>query len=77
MSASEGHWRIAVDHTNCMGTALCAGTRPDRFRIVGSHSNPVQEQVEPDAELVDVADSCPTEAISVHDAEGKRLAPES
>ena len=73
---TEGRWRIAVDHTKCMGTALCAGTRPDRFQLKGNHSQPVQDEVEPDDELIDIADSCPTEAITVHDANGKLLAPE-
>jgi len=76
MSEHEGPWRIAVDHTRCMGTAVCAGSRPDRFRIEGGQSEPVQDEVEPDEELLDVADSCPTEAISVHDARGTQLAPE-
>jgi ferredoxin len=76
MTEGGGRWRVEVDHTKCMGTALCAGTRPDRFRIEGGQSSPVQDEVEPDDELVDVADSCPTEAISIRDASGKLLAPE-
>jgi ferredoxin len=73
---TEGGWRVEVDHTKCMGTGLCAGTRPDRFRIEGAVSHPVQDTIEPDDELIDVADSCPTEAISIRDASGKLLAPE-
>jgi ferredoxin len=73
---SKGGWRVEVDHTKCMGTGLCAGTRPDRFQIVGGLSHPVQGHIEPDDELIDVADSCPTEAISIWDASGKLLAPE-
>jgi ferredoxin len=69
-------WRVEVDSTKCMGTALCAGSRPDRFRIEGGQSQPVQDEVEPDDELIDVADSCPTEAISIRDVSGKLLAPD-
>jgi ferredoxin len=36
----------------------------------------VQDEVDPDPSLLDVAESCPTEAISVHDAAGTLLAPE-
>jgi ferredoxin len=71
-----GRWRVSVDHTRCMGTGVCAGSRPDRFRLQEHRSWPVQEEVEPDESLLDVADSCPTEAISVRDAAGTLLAPE-
>jgi ferredoxin len=75
MSADK--WTIEVDHGKCMGTGLCAGSRPDRFRIDDhGQSSAVLEQVEPDDELIDVADSCPTEAISIRDGSGALLAPE-
>jgi ferredoxin len=59
-----------------MGTGVCAGSRPDRFRLQDDRSSPVQDEVDPDPSLLDVAESCPTEAISVHDAAGTLLAPE-
>jgi ferredoxin len=59
-----------------MGTGLCAGTQPERFQIRQGLSWPVHEEVEPDDLLLDVANSCPTEAISVRDADGNHLAPE-
>jgi ferredoxin len=73
---SDEQWRVAVDQDTCMGAGVCAGTAPDRFRLVGGRSSPVDEQVEPDQLLLDVAESCPTEAITVRDAAGRQLAPE-
>jgi ferredoxin len=59
-----------------MGTGLCAGSRPDRFVLAGAKARPVAEEVEPDDGLLDVAETCPTEAIAVRDADGTLLAPE-
>jgi len=59
-----------------MGTGLCAGTRPDRFVLADGRARPVTDQVEPDQEVLDIAETCPTEAISVRDADGTLLAPE-
>ena len=73
---SDERWRVAVDHQRCMGTGVCAGTAPDRFRLTDGRSSPVDELVEPDELLVDVAESCPTEAITVRDAAGRQIAPE-
>lgn len=73
---SEERWRVAVDHGKCMGTGVCAGTAPDRFRLADGKSTPVDELAEPEPLLLDVAESCPTEAITVHDAAGRQLAPE-
>jgi ferredoxin len=69
-------WRLAIDRDKCMGTGLCVGARPDRFVLDGITARPVQDDVEPDDGLLDVAESCPTEAITVHAADGTLLAPE-
>jgi ferredoxin len=59
-----------------MGTGVCVGSRPDRFQLRDDRSWPVQDEVDPDESLLDVAESCPTQSISVHDADGKLLAPD-
>jgi ferredoxin len=69
-------WRVAIDPDRCMGTGLCVGARPDRFVLDGKRSRTRQDEVEPDNELLDVAETCPTEAITVHAADGTLLAPE-
>jgi ferredoxin len=59
-----------------MGTGLCVGARPDRFVLDGDRSRPVELEVEPDDGLLDIADTCPTEAITIRAADGALLAPE-
>jgi ferredoxin len=74
---SEGRWRIDVDHGTCIGSAVCAGTLPNRFKIVDDRSVPVDAEIDPDDEVVGAAESCPMEAITVTEIDtGKVLAPE-
>ncbi|MCC3649959.1 MULTISPECIES: ferredoxin [Streptomyces] len=67
-------WHIEVDRERCMGSAVCAGTAPDLFTMDADRSRPVRPDVEPDEEVLDVADSCPVMAIEVLDG-GKVIAP--
>ncbi|WP_030436398.1 ferredoxin [Actinoplanes subtropicus] len=71
------HWRIAVDREACLGSGVCAATAPGHFRLDDGRSRPVEDDVEADDIVLDVADMCPAEAITVHDAAGNRLAPDS
>jgi ferredoxin len=74
---TDTRWRISVDHETCIGSAVCAGTLPSRFKIVNDKSVPVDEVIEPDEDVIGAAESCPMEAILVTDAEtGEVLAPE-
>jgi ferredoxin len=69
-------WKVTVDRDACIGSGICVGTAPDHFRLDDSRSRPVAEVVGPDEILLDAAESCPSEAITVYDAAGRRLAPE-
>jgi len=73
---SERRWRVAVDRDTCMGSGVCAGTAPAHFRLDDGAARPVDESPEPDDVLLDAAESCPTESITVRDSEGNLLAPE-
>ncbi|WFE54778.1 ferredoxin [Micromonospora sp. WMMD1155] len=66
-------WRIGVDARRCIGTSICAGTAPEHFRLVDGLSAPRAEVVAPDEVVIDAADSCPVEAITVRDADDDRL----
>ncbi|MBQ1017721.1 ferredoxin [Micromonospora sp. D93] len=66
-------WRIAVDSRRCIGASICAGTAPEHFRLVGSLSAPLADVVAPAEVILDAADSCPVEAITVRDATDDRL----
>jgi ferredoxin len=74
---TDAQWRISVDKDTCIGSAVCAGTLPGRFRIVNDKAVPVDEVITPDDDVLDAAESCPMEAILVQDAAtGAVLAPE-
>jgi ferredoxin len=70
-------WRVTVDREACLGSGVCAGTAPEYFRLEDGRSRPIREFVEPDEDVLDAADLCPAEAITVHDAAGHRLAPDT
>jgi ferredoxin len=68
-------WTVSVDRGACLGSGVCAATAPARFRLDGGRSRPVEGVIDPDGSVLDVANLCPAEAITVHDAEGRLLAP--
>jgi ferredoxin len=74
---SEGRWKVEVDQDRCIGSAVCAGTVPSRFRLDGAKAEPVDSEIDPDEDVLGAADSCPMEAILVTElGTGKVLAPE-
>jgi ferredoxin len=74
---TDTRWRITVDREACIGSAVCAGTLPNRFKIVGDKSVPTEPEIDPDDDVLAAAESCPMEAILVVDtATGAVLAPE-
>ena len=60
-------WKIRVDPTACIASGICAATAPEFFRLDGLHATVTADDVEPAEILLDVADSCPTGAITVVD----------
>ena len=72
----SGRWRIIVDQHSCIGSGVCVGDLPHRFRIVNDRSQPIDSEIEADEEVLAAADSCPREAIRVVEvATGELLAP--
>jgi ferredoxin len=77
MRMTDTRWRISVDRDKCIGSAVCVGTVPSRFKLVGDRAAPVDEVIEPDDEVAGAAESCPMEAILVVDADsGEVVAPD-
>lgn len=74
--AAADQWRIAVDRRTCVGSGMCAALAPEHFRLEENRSRPVRELADPDDRVIDAAESCPTEAITVRDAGGRLVAPE-
>jgi ferredoxin len=63
-------WLVSVDHNMCAGSGTCTGIAPKRFRMgAGSQSEPIDELIEPDDDVLDAAESCPAAAITVRDAD--------
>lgn len=62
----SGDWRLLVDRSRCMGTTICASTAPSGFEIDGrGQSRPTAEIVAPADEVMNAAQLCPVEAISI------------
>jgi ferredoxin len=70
-------WKVTVDRAACLGSGVCAATAPRYFRLQGGKSTALQQDIEPDDIVLDAAETCPAEAITVTDAVGHRLAPDT
>lgn len=63
-------WKISVDKNVCICSAMCVALAPGRFVLDGQQrSGPVETEIDPDEEVRDAAASCPSEAISLVDAD--------
>ncbi len=69
-------WKVTVNREACLGSGVCAATAPRHFRLQDGKSRTLREHIEPDQLVLEVADTCPAEAITVHDTAGHQLAPE-
>ncbi|MBO2458403.1 ferredoxin [Actinomadura violacea] len=69
-------WLVEVDGRTCIGSGICAGAAPDHFALVDGESRPVRAETGPDDRVIDAAESCPVEAITVRaKGTGELLAP--
>jgi ferredoxin len=71
-------WRLTVDRGLCIGSGMCIGVDREHF-LMGPdrRSRPRAEVVDPASELLDIAATCPVEAISIVELDtGRTLAPE-
>jgi ferredoxin len=71
------YWKITVNRDACLGSGVCAATAPRHFRLDDGKSRTIQQDIEPDDTILDAADTCPAEAITIHDVAGHRLAPDT
>jgi ferredoxin len=63
-------WKLSVDPRRCVRTGLCVATAPERFGFdENGRSSAPGEAVPASDALFEVAESCPTEAISIVDVE--------
>ncbi|MEU9510795.1 ferredoxin [Micromonospora sp. NPDC048170] len=74
-SGGQAGWRLRVDSTRCVSSGFCVGSAPDHFAM-DVVSGPLADVVAPSDAVLEAADFCPVEAISVFDAQtGTQLAP--
>ena len=63
-------WKVSVDKNVCISSAMCVAIAPDRFALdEQQRSSPVAAEIDPDEVVRDAAASCPSEAISLIDAD--------
>jgi ferredoxin len=69
--------RVWVDHTACVGNAMCETIATKSFRLNGDRQSKVVEPLgDGEAAILEAAENCPVSAIFVEDAEtGERLFP--
>jgi ferredoxin len=67
-------WKVSVDKNACIGSAMCVALAPGRFVLdERQRSGPVEAEIDPDEVVRDAAASCPSEAISLVDANTGQL----
>jgi ferredoxin len=67
-------WKVSVDKNACIGSAMCVALAPGRFLLdERQRSGPVEAEIDPDEVVRDAAASCPSEAISLVDADTGQL----
>ncbi|MGH3900940.1 MAG: ferredoxin [Pseudonocardiaceae bacterium] len=69
----SAQWKLTVVRAVCIGSGLCTGTAPRYFQLgPDRRSHPVSSLIDPDKEVLDVAISCPVEAITITESGGER-----
>jgi ferredoxin len=70
-------WTVTVDKQVCVRTGLCAAAAPERFALDENGQGHARSTALPASEeVLEVAESCPIEAISIVDTEsGKPVFP--
>jgi len=69
--------KVWVDHTACVGNAMCESIAPGVFRLNDDRQSEVADATaDTEAKIIEAAENCPVSAIFVEDAEtGERLFP--
>lgn len=67
LAAGGIQWRLEVDRLACAGSGLCLATAYGRLRLDAGRARAMAELTEPDARVIDAAEICPMEAITVRD----------
>ncbi len=69
-------WKIILDQGMCVSSGQCAATAGQWFEITTQGTRTVQDELDPNNDVIDAAEGCPVSAISVvNAADGTVLAP--
>lgn len=73
---SGERWSLDVDGISCLASGICTAMANRHFAIGSDgHSRPIEAEIDADPTVIDAAESCPAEAITVTDlATGAMLA---
>ncbi|MFJ9173979.1 ferredoxin [Streptomyces sp. NPDC102360] len=59
-------WKVTVDPRSCVRTGLCAASAPKEFRLdENGQGRATADTLPASEEVLEVAESCPMEAITV------------
>jgi ferredoxin len=59
-------WRVEVDRSVCIGSGMCVGSAPADFTLdAGRQAHPRTDETNASDEILEAAESCPVEAISI------------
>ncbi|WP_406281866.1 ferredoxin [Embleya sp. NBC_00896] len=59
-------WRVEVDRSVCIGSGMCIGSAPADFKLdAGRQAHPRTEETDASDAIMEAAESCPVEAISI------------
>ncbi|MFH8729844.1 ferredoxin [Streptomyces termitum] len=59
-------WTVRVDPGLCMGSGMCAAIAPEALVLDGEHARPLSETTAPDDRILEAAEICPAQALTVH-----------
>jgi len=67
--------RIEVNYDRCIGSAVCRATALNTFDVEDDQCVVLDPEGDPLERILEAAERCPTQALTVYDDEGRRLFP--
>jgi ferredoxin len=59
-------WRVEVDRSVCIGSAMCVHHAPEGFTLdTARQSHPVLSETDANEKVLTAAEGCPVEAITI------------
>jgi ferredoxin len=69
MTNMARRWLLEVDQGMCIGSGMCVGLVPAAFELTSTRqSSPKAAEVDADDAVLEAAENCPVEAITITDA---------